>query len=170
MMGNTKHLQESQNCIKQQGDDGEMENLGCIDSPNDQAKNGVIFANDGFRQHCHKKSIATKDADGSLGTEPAVSSNQNGSTSIGAAAANASSSPDHCHDALSYTSAAMSIQRSFEMLSKLDLEKHDPYEPHYTPPDFSRGVGVYGKEMTQAEIDDLVTFAREADGILAKKG
>jgi len=96
-------------------------------------------------------------------TEWSARSNQKNSvlestSSIGSTSTASSESAGYCHDALSERSAASSIKRSFERLSKIDLSvdriRNDSIE-------FSGGSGLYDREMSQEETDVLVAFANE---------
>jgi len=67
---------------------------------------------------------------------------------------------DGCyHDALSERSAALSIKRSFDILSKMDLSvdcaRHEPIEV------YNGGWILYDREWSQEEKDDLVAFANK---------
>jgi hypothetical protein len=79
-------------------------------------------------------------------------------SSIGSTSTASYESAGYCHDALSESSVASSIKRSFERLSKIDLSvdriRHDSME-------FSGGSGLYDREWSQEETDVLVAFANE---------
>jgi hypothetical protein len=62
------------------------------------------------------------------------------------------------NDALSERSAALSIKRSFERLSKIDLSVD---RTHHEPIVFYSGWGLYDREWSQEEKDDLVAFAKK---------
>jgi len=79
-------------------------------------------------------------------------------SSIGSTSTASYESAGYCHDTLSKSSAASSIKRSFERLSKIDFSvdriRNDSIE-------FSGGSGLYDREMSQEETDVLVAFANE---------
>ncbi len=62
------------------------------------------------------------------------------------------------NDALSERSAALSIKRSFERLSKIDLSVDRTY---YVPIEFYSGWGLYDREWSEEEKDVLVAFANK---------
>ena len=62
------------------------------------------------------------------------------------------------NDALSERSAALSIKRSFERLSKIDLSVD---RTHHEPIGFYSGWGLYNREWSQEEKDVLVAFANK---------
>ena len=106
---------------------------------------------------------ATSNAKYADETEWSARSNQKSSvlestSSIGSTSTASSESAGYCHDALSESSAASSIKRSFERLSKIDLcvdrIRHEPME-------YSGGWGLYDREWSEEEKDGLVAFAQK---------
>ena len=61
-------------------------------------------------------------------------------------------------DPLSELSAAKSIKRSFDKLSKMDLSVH---HTRHRPIEFCSGWGLYDRECSAEETDALVAFANK---------
>lgn len=96
--------------------------------------------------------------------EPVLSSNGSSAPSEAASTAQESSSgttTNAYEDALSPANTALSIQRSFDILSKMNLCA--PYERRrdVVRPDYFCGEGSYAKELTEDEKQSLIDFANE---------
>jgi hypothetical protein len=63
-----------------------------------------------------------------------------------------------CSDLLSERSAAKSIKRSFDILSKMDLSVD---HTRHNSSEFCSGWGLYDREWSEEEKDELVAFANK---------